>query len=275
MARNFLTVAIDLVDHAECAAQYFEHYGYKAKVEPEEIEYPYVPTLRCKRPPKTMLVVVDGLVREDRAIAWSLYARACQRDTEIAMVVPADSYTLKDISKLQALGVGLYSSNGESLQEVVVPLDLALKAPLPALSTHPPKMRKVLGPVYEEFQHSQWREGFEDACQAVEGLARKYLLRHMKTGRVTFVTPTGKPKKYAETRIKKMPMGPLADAFAEIKNQNYSDSRIGKVLRSINKDRVGVAHYKGQALQESRLRKNVGRHMFRVFAVLRELLEIK
>ena len=73
-------------------------------------------------------------------------------------------------------------------------------------------------------------------------------------------------------KIDRMTLGQLAKAFGEIQNQNYSDATIGKVLQLTNKDRVGVAHHKRTAATETRLRRNVPKHMWNVVAAMKELL---
>jgi hypothetical protein len=276
MARQFLTVAEELLVHAECVAEYFEEHGYSVKVEQGDIEYPYTPTLHCKRSRTTVLVEIYSSIRYDHIDDWTRYARSCNRDTRIALALPRDvPRTPDDDSKLRDLGVGLYLSDGEKTEEVIAPLDMAVNVQLPDLKTFRPKMRKVIGPVYEQFVHSHWREGFEEACQAVEVLARQYLKEAKGTGRIVFVTETGKQRNLTDKQIDKLPLGALAEAFGQIQTQNYSDSTIGKVLRRINKDRVGVAHHKAKPATESRLRKNVGQHMWSVFGVLKLLLGIK
>ena len=69
-----------------------------------------------------------------------------------------------------------------------------------------------------------------------------------------------------------MTMGQLADTFANIQNQNQADSLIGQTLKKLNRDRVGVVHHKGKARTETRLRTNVGQHMWAIVAALRRLL---
>jgi hypothetical protein len=148
---------------------------------------------------------------------------------------------------------------------------MALNVSLPKLETPPSQMRKILGPVYEQFNRSQWREGFEDACQAVETHARRYLAKGLASGRIALVTAKGKSRSLTTAQIDKLTLGQLAVAFAEIQNQNHADASIAKVLARINKDRVGVAHHKAKPATEARLRKNVGRHMWSVIAALKEL----
>jgi hypothetical protein len=276
MARQFLTVAEELLEHGECVADFFAERGYAVKVEHMEIGYPYTPTLQCRRPPTTLLVELYASVPHDRVTAWTRYARSCSRDTRIALALPHDAPRRpEDDSKLRSLGVGLYLSDGTKVEEAIAPRDMAVNVQLPELKTLPPKMRKVLGPVYEQFERSQWREGFEAACQAVEALGRKYLRDGMRAGRIVLVTKAGKVRSLTHKQIDRLTLGQLAEAFAQIQNQNYSDATVAKVLIRLNKDRVGVAHHKTKPATEARLRKNVGQHMWNVVAALKELLGTK
>lgn len=276
MDRQFLTVAVELLEHAECVADFFEERGYTVKVEHMEIGYPYTPTLRCRRSPTTVLVELYGTVPHDRLTAWTRYAKSRNRDTRVALALPQNTPRQpEDDSKLRELGVGLYLSDGTKVEEAIAPHDMAVNVQLPELKTLPPKMRKVLGPVYDQFDRSQWREGFEEACQAVEALGRKYLKDGIDAGRIVLVTQIGKMRSLTSEQIDKLTLGQLSDAFGQIQNQNYSDATIAKVVTLINKDRIGVVHHKAKAATEARLRKNVGQHMWSVVAVLKELLQTK
>ena len=72
--------------------------------------------------------------------------------------------------------------------------------------------------------------------------------------------------------IDKMPLGALAEMIGQIKNQTQLDSLLARTLPKLNRERITVAHRKSQA--EGRLRRNGGRHMFRVINALRELLGV-
>ena len=273
MPRQFLTVAEELLEHAECVADFFEERGYKVRVEQMEIGYPYTPTLQCRRTPTTLLVEVYGSVQRDRVTAWARYAKSCSRDTRIAVALPQGAPRRpEDDSMLRDLGVGLYLSGGTRTEEAVAPRDMAVNVQLPELRTLPPKMRRVLGSVYDQFDRSQWREGFEEACQAVEVLSRKYLKDGITGGRIVLFTKAGNRRILTLQQIDKLTLGQLAQAFGQIQKQNYSDATIAKVLMRLNKDRVAVVHHKSKTATETRRRTNVGQHMWSVIAVLKELL---
>ncbi len=69
-----------------------------------------------------------------------------------------------------------------------------------------------------------------------------------------------------------MTLGQLAKTFADIQNQNQADALIGKTLKKVNTDRVGVVHHKSKARTETRLRTNVGQRMWAIVNALRYLL---
>lgn len=276
MVRQFLTVAEELLEHARCMAAFLEDGGYAIKVEPREIGYPYAPTLRARRGLTTLFIEVCSAIQDERVQAWVGYAKSSGRDTRIALGMPQDAQRSgADASRLRDLGVGLYLSDGIRIEEAVAPHDLALNVQLPELGTLPKKVRRVLGPVYDQFNRSQWRDGFADACQTVEALSRQYLKNGIAAGRITLITEKGRPRTLSPEQIDKLTLGGLANAFQQITNRNYSDNKIATVLKGVNKDRVGVSHHKAKSATEARLRKNVGKHMWTIVDVLKELLGIK
>ncbi len=272
MARRFLTVPEELEYYADLAADYLEQHGYDVAVEHRELGYPYAPTLRCERAPTTLLVEVDSGIRRDRTSDWIGYTRSSSTDIRIALAMPTDSARAADDETwLRAEGVGLYLCGDDLVQEAIPPLDMSLNLQPPNLASLDREIRRVLGPIYEQFGRSQWREGFKDACQAVEFEAREYLKRHVALGRLTFVTSAGRQRLLSSEQIDRMTMGQLAGAFGDIETQTYSDSMAGEALRLLNTDRVNITHHSTRPETEEALRKNVGQHMWRVVAALKEL----
>ncbi|MFL6275240.1 MAG: hypothetical protein ACJ74G_08505, partial [Blastocatellia bacterium] len=161
-------------------------------------------------------------------------------------------------------------ATGSGLIERIPPTDLGLGVNLPPLTSLPRKLRTLLGSAYDQFNRSHWREGFEDACQAFENEARRYLKAGIKT-RIKFVTSKG-PKTYTDKQIDRLTMGQLATAFSQIHSQNRSDAIVGHALSHINPDRVGVVHHKSKATTEKRLRTNVGQNMSIIIAAMKEML---
>lgn len=276
MARDYVTVAVDLIEHADAVGDHLEAHGYRVKPEHTEIGFPYTPTLHCKRGNTTIIVEVDARIRMDLLLQWARYARSCDRDTRIALVLANDAHRApEDEAKLRELGVGLYISDGQAAAEAIAARDLAVNVELPDITQLDSRMQRLLGPVYEKFSRSEWREGFEEACQVLEVQARRYLREGMRSGRLRLVTVTGRPSKVTIDRIDRMTIGALGNTFALIQTPNYADGVIQTVLSQINKDRVGVVHHKQRAATERRLRRNVGHHMWAVIAALKELLKIK
>lgn len=272
--RTYTTVGVDLAEYADTFADHFQNLGYRCSVEPFELDYPYRPTFVFKRTPITVIFEVYIRVAEERLDHWSKYCSSCSRDTRVAIGMPPDaSVSAKESMALSRLGVGLYRLDSGTVREIIAPKDLALHIELPDLKTIPPRLRSVLGPVYEQFGRSMWREGFEDACQAVEQEVRRYLKKSVKTGRISFTKPGGALKLWSNAQIDKMTLGQLGDALKSIAVPNHRDLLITQGVIRLKKDRIGVAHYKGAKSTETRLRNNVGRHMYTVIATLRELLQ--
>jgi hypothetical protein len=72
-------------------------------------------------------------------------------------------------------------------------------------------------------------------------------------------------------RVMSMTMGQLAVDYANMQQQNHSDSVIAKALKAVNRDRVRVAHKKRTPAAERALRNNVGQQMWTIVGALRVL----
>jgi hypothetical protein len=272
MGRAFKTVADELLAHADIIADDFERRGFKVRVEHTDLGFSYTPTLHCRRGATTVIVELDGQIRIDRLEYWIRYAHSCGKDTRVALCLPSSvTVTAERIATLQQKGIGLYAAFPDRAVEQVAPADLALNVQLPELNSLPRQIRELLGPIYEQFNRSHWREGFEDACQVLETEARRYLNRWSRTGRVQILRKTG-PVALTAREVNRMTMGQLAANFADIQAQTHADNVIGQALATINRDRVGVAHYKRRATTERRLRTNVGQHMWTILAALKEMV---
>ena len=270
--RNFKNVSVALLEYAEEAVTDFENRGYKISIEKRELGFPYTPTLLCKQRRTTVIVELFAQLLLDRIREWVLYARSSGQDTRVAICLPPKAkLTSKQEKSLREQKVGLYRATGHGLEERIPTNDLALNVQLPLLNSLPNQLRSLLGPAYDQFNKSYWREGFEDACQAFENEARRYLKAGCRTGRITIMTKKG-PKNPTIAQINKMTMGTLAKKFSDIQSQNYADAVIGKTLKRINQDRVGVVHHKSKLTTEKRLRANVGQHMWAIVAAMKEMI---
>jgi hypothetical protein len=271
--RAYRTLPIELVEHADAVAEYFSGLGYRIRVEDAQLEYPYTAALAVRRQRTLILVEVDARIDLKRLDDWTRYCRSCVGDTRIALSLPPESQvSAQDVERLHLMGVGLYRAMPAEVVEVIPPHDLALHVTLPDLKALSPKLRRRLGGAYEQFGRSNWREGFEDACQSVETEVRAYLKRGMKNGRLIFLKPNGNPLTWTQKHIDGMTVGQLVEALRRIKTQNRSDAVVEQGLARLNADRVAVVHHKAKARTEKRLRENVGRHMWTVVAILKELL---
>lgn len=270
--RIYVTVADELVEHADAAVGHFQGLGYTVKIEYSDVSFPNAPTLHLHRQTTNIAVEVDSTIRIDKLEEWTRYCKSCTKDMRIALVVPANpGRKPHDEDRLRELGVGLFVSKETGLVEVIPAKDLAVNVELPDRNGLPRKLRRPLGPVYELFDRSEWRDGFECACQALEQEARSYLRSRIERGTMSLVTPKGTVRKVTGEKVEKMTLGNLAIAFTEIQNKSQNEQRIGEVLTQINRDRIGVVHRRGKALPEARLRKNVGKHMWSVVTALKLL----
>jgi len=270
--RVYSTLSVRLQEYAEAAAIHFENHGYKVYTEKRELGFPYTPTLLCRRHSTTIIVEVSNRVLLDRVNAWISYARSCNRDTRVAICLPPKTTISPEVENhLRQRGAGLYTMQGADAIERIPPRDMALNVALPPLNTLPRQLQRLLGSAYEQFHRSQWREGFEDACQALEVEARRYLKAGIRSGRISVMGASG-PRNPTPQQIDRMTMGRLANAFTNIQNQNHLDAQIGQVLAAINADRVGVAHHKSKAKTEKSLRAHVGQHMWAIVVAMKDML---
>lgn len=274
MARTvFNTVPEELLEYAEVALAHFRNMGYTIKIEEVEIGYPYTPTLLCNRQNTIMIVEVISSVDLNRIQEWVSYGKSSGCDFRVALCCPIENLlSARDEEILREIGVGCYLADEVRLIERIVPSDLGLNVTLPDIKKLPMKVRKLIGPAYEQFDKAQWREGFETACQAFEDESRKYLKRHIKRKRIRIYSRSG-PTTPSASEINRMTMGQLANTFEKIITKNHSDSTIAKTLKSINKDRIAVVHKRSQKTTERRLRKNVGRHMWSLITAMREVIK--
>lgn len=271
--RIFKTVSIDLIEYAEETASHFQNRGYKVSVERFERGFPYTPTLICKRQRTTMIIEVFEQISFDRLLAWVSYARSTNKDTRIAACLSNKvTVTTEQERILRDQGVGLYIATGNGVIERISPSDLALRIALPPLESLPHKLRTLLGSAYDQFG-ANWREGFEDACQAFETEARRYMKAGIQSGRITLVTNSGNTRTLTNQQVDKLTMGQLAVAFSQILNQNRADVVIGQALSTVNPDRVGVAHHKAKVKTERSLRTNLGQNMWTIVLAMKELMK--
>src|SRR5260221_525560 len=160
--RQFLTVPDELLGCINDAADHLEGYGYKVRLEKAEIDYPYTPALYCRRAKTTLFIEVDQRIDHDRLEEWAQFCKSCRADTRIALAVPIDHIVgPADDARLRQSQIGLFRAGGGHCIEVVPAMDLALGVALPPLRTLPLRLRADLGPVYEKFNRSEWRDGFK------------------------------------------------------------------------------------------------------------------
>jgi hypothetical protein len=269
---EFRTVPEELLGIAAAASKWLKDHGHKVTPERHEIGYPFTPTLYGKRSSAIALIEVDAEIPIDRMQEWVAYGRSRRSDTRVWCAMAENApRTGKQDMRLKQLGVGLLLiDDGEAL-EMIPAKDLALNVELPALDTLPPRVQKVLGPVYEHFDRAEWREGFQEACLVLEDAARKHLWKGVKAGRIAIVSEKGKQEQLTKYRIEKLTMGELAQRFSRIVQQTHADRVIGDALKQVNPNRVSVTHHKTKAATEAKLRRDAGSQIWMMIGALKEI----
>lgn len=273
MARfKFRTVPTELLEYAESVAGYFQDRGYRVYVEHYELGYPARPTLCCKRNGTKLIVEVNAKVAQLALDDWVRFAASASSDTEVAVCLPDHAkINSSTMTFLQSRRIGLYVATADNCVERLPPADLALKIALPEISQLPKKIRELLGPVYEQFERGQWREGFKEACQILEEQARRHLKKGFHSSRIVVLDKNGNARPLRDATIDKMTLGALAQTFINIKTPNSADDLIAKSLKSINPDRVASTHHEAKKTTEPSLRRNVGKHMWTIIAAIKEI----
>lgn len=270
--RSFRTVTADLLDVAESSRTYFEEYGYRVNIEKAGLGYPYTPTMLASRASTTLIIEVQPRPQLSKLRKWVGFARSSAKDFRVAVCVPPSSpLTPPDEQELRALGVGCFTSSERGVTETIPPMDLGISLILPELPSMPKRVRALLAPAYEQFRRSEWREGFDTACQVFEEEARRYLNRHIRSSRIEIMTAKG-PVRPPASEVNRLTMGQLAGLFSRIQSKNIHDSNIQKTLQTLNKDRIRVVHHRSKAVTERRLRANVGRYMWIIAAAMRDVI---
>ena len=273
-AITFDTVPIELVEHAVIAYRYFNARGYSIQIEPTEVHFERCPAMLLKRNHTKVVIEVCLKIDIPALRGWVSLGQSLTEDFRVAICVPKSVASAKNFAKCQSeckeLKVGIYVSENASLKEWVSPGDLNINVVLPPLEELQKNTQKALGSTYEQFERSQWREGFEDACKALEQKIRPYLSRAIKSNLLTIVE-NGKAKNPTAGKVAKMTLGQLGHAFQNARPVTAMVAQISKTLDLINKDRVGVAHKINKAQTEKSLRKNVGRHMHAIVRTLEKL----
>jgi hypothetical protein len=271
--RKFSFLPDTLVEDANAVADHWEQHGFSVQADRILTAAPAVPTLHAKRHKTELVGIVATDADRNRLKEWCAYAKSTGRDFRVVCILPRKSKTkAKDLDFMRDEGVGLLRHNRGVVVEEIAARDLGLAVGLPSLKALPPEARKHLGSAYEQFERSHWREGFEDACQSLETLSRKYLTAEIIKGRVTQFIRKKTVKKARTADVKKMTLGQLAYAFTQIPNQNRTDAQLALILPKINEDRIGVVHHKTKSRTETRLRKNVGMHMWSIVSGIRMLV---
>jgi hypothetical protein len=272
LALEFRTVPDELLGVAAAAGEWLENRGFNVTPERHEVGYPFTPTLYGRRASTTAIIEVDSIVAVDRLQEWVGYGRSRVSDTRVWCAIDEDvTRTGKEDRQLKELGVGLLLVGERGAAEMLPAKDLAVNVVLPSVTTLPRRVQQKLGPVYEHFDRAEWREGFEEACLALESAARKHLWKGIKAGRITVLAVSGTPEQLTNKKIDGFTMGQLTGRFSRIVQQTHADRVIGDALKRVNPSRIGVVHRKRTAAEEAKLRRNVGRQMWLIIGALKEI----
>lgn len=274
---DFVTLADALIGAAEAAEKHFETVGYTVVREPDVLDYPYTPTLRCKRHRTTIIIEIDDAIRLERVREWTSFGRSSNSDFRVAVATPHDKDRQLEAEKAaRELGAGIYQVGGaQAAVELHMPHDLSLNVSLPDLGNMPRRVKRALGPMYEQIGRSQWREGFETGCQAFEDECRRYLKKGIDGGRIVVLDKAGRRRHLTEKAVDRLTMGQLAIAFANIQTPNHADTAVAKILAKVTPRRNAVVHKKITRATETRLRKNVGKDVWLLFAGIKTIHKIK
>lgn len=262
----YKTLSESSLPAAADAEIYFTNLGYTIKREPMEVSYPYTPAFVATRKPTKVMVEVLSEIDPDRIDEWKCCCNACETDTR--MMFFATRQTAANVMALLAKHkMGLIHFVDGIRTPMLESSDIAFQIALPALSGLPKPLRADLGPAYENFEKGNWREGFEDACIALENRARLYLWQAINSGRLT-IYAKGKPKNPAKGAVLKMTLGALGITFKNAAPVNHLDSIIGELIAKINRERVKVAHKKYK--EEKTLRQKAPLHTVSIISCLKK-----
>jgi hypothetical protein len=271
-ALEFRTVPEELLGVASAAGKWLSSRGYSVTPEQGETAYPFTPTLYGTRKQTTGIVEVDDQAYLDNMREWVAFGRSRTSDTRVWCAIGEDaSHSARTDARLSELGVGLLLITDGKAQEAIAARDLAVNLELPNIESLSSSLQAALGPVYEHFDRSEWRECFEEACHALEEAARRHLWDGIQAGRILVLTKAGQPEKLTEAKIDKMTMGALSFRFEQILQQSRSDRIIGDALKEIKPHRNRVVHHKTKTSTEESLRREVGSKIWLIFGALKKI----
>lgn len=278
MARKpeFVTVPDELLECAHAVLKHFRDWGFRVSIEPAAIVYPMTPTMVCKHQDRTVIVEVHSTISRQRLEDWVTYCASCDRNRELVVCIPADSDLPTEIFDLaRELRVGVIKADSETVQEVLRPYDLAMRAELPRPENLPSRVRKALRDTYEHWNRGDWKDAFGLATEALDEHAKDYLKRDLDRGRITVLDRNGAPRQLTPEAVDKMTLGQLAIAFSNIQAPTDIDATIAAALNTVNDDRVALRHYRNQRAVSAGFRRRVGQHMHVIVRALREVLSTK
>jgi len=178
---------------------------------------------------------------------------------------------MNDIQFCTSSGVGMYHLNGEVYERLLEEVDLAFQVSLPNRKELKPKVRKLVGSAYDLFEKGEWRQGFLEAAQALEEESRKYLRRRVNNGKNQYKDGR-KTKSVTLSEVNKMTLGGVKNVVCNLVIQTTLDSRLCAGITKLNPTRIARVHKPTSRATERRMRDRVGRDMWMIVNLLREMI---
>ena len=266
-AGSYRTLSESSLAAAADAEQHFADLGYVIRREPNELGFPFTPAFVAVRKPTRVVVEVVSEIDADRVDEWKCYCNACETDTQL-MFVTTKAVSENTMALLAKRKIGLISFANNTRIHLLDASDIAFQITVPVLAGLSKPLRVELGPAYENFDKGNWREGFEDACIALENRVRPYLWAAIQSTRLTIYSKKGKPANPTRASVFKMTLGQLAHTLRNAAPVNHLDSFIADLITKINSERIKVAHKKYKA--EKTLRQKVPLHTVSIISCMKK-----
>lgn len=271
MPSEFYTLPEELLSMAGKAVENLRQRGFRVHVEKSSVEFPSTPTMIAKRAPQTHYVFVRDKIERDDVEAWISYCRSCTQDVRICVFFPkSEALKVTDLAWCNNLGVGVYVLRQNEFECLAQEVDLAFQAQLPDSRSLNAKTRRLLGPAYDQFGRGEWREGFECAIRVLEEECRRYLTDQVRAGRNSFKSGR-RTKALTRTEVGRMTLGALKDVLCNLLSQNSLESKLCAGLTRLNPLRIARIHRPSSRATENRMRAGVGRGMWLIVNLVKEI----
>ncbi len=272
MALTFITLPEELLPTGEIATKVLNERGFKVKIEESTLEYPSTPTICAKRGVSTHFIFVVDRFDRPELESWISFCRSCDEDVRIALYTPKlENLGMRCLKFCQKWGIGIYTLEGDDFKMMVNEIDLAFQGELPDRKSLGTPTQRLLGSAYDEYSRGNWREGFGKAVEVLEEQSRKYLRKEAKGGMCKYQAGK-KVKILAASEVNKMSLGAIKDVVCGITPQNSLNANLCSALRKLNPTRIAKVHNPNSTATEKNLRKRVGRDMWLIVNMVKQLV---